>query len=223
MKLAIHRATDVLRADPWAVREGGAFTRLTQLGMLLAACGLAYGAVMGSFGGFCGDRVLAVVYSAIKVPLLLVGTFVISLPSFFVVNTLMGLRADFAYAIRALVATQAGLTVILASFAPFTIVWYLSFSDYDSAVVFNTIMFGAATLLSQQLLRRFYGPLIRRDPRHRWVLLAWLVMYAFVGIQMGWMLRPFIGDPQMPVTFLRHQAWGNAYEALQKTVWAALR
>lgn len=223
IKLAIHRATDVLRADPWAVREGGSFLRLAQLGMLLSACGLAYGATMGSFGGLSGDRLLGVVYSAVKVPLLLVGTFAISLPSFFVVNTLMGLRADFAYAIRALVATQAGLTMILASFAPFTIVWYASFSDYDSAVLFNTLMFGAATLLAQQLLRRFYRPLIQRDRRHRWVLLAWLVMYAFVGIQMGWVLRPFVGDPKIPATFLRQQAWGNAYEALQKTVGSAFR
>ena len=27
------------------------------------------------------------------------------------------------------------------------------------------------------------------------MLRTWLVIYVFVGIQMGWVLRPFIGDP----------------------------
>lgn len=218
VKQVIHRATDVLRADPWAVGGGRSAQRLCQLGLLLLAFGMAYGAVMGSFGGLRSDRLLAITYSAVKVPLLLTGTFIISLPSFFVVNTLLGLRTDFSYAMRAMVATQAGLTVILASFAPFTIVWYVSYSSYGHAVLFNTVMFGIATFLAQKLLRRFYQPLIHRNHRHHWVLRVWLVTYAFVGIQMGWLLRPFIGDPNMSTTFIRQQAWGNAYEALLRTI-----
>ena len=45
--------------------------------------------------GFDGPRVWQVVYSAVKVPFLLFTTFLLSLPSFFVVNTLLGLRPDF--------------------------------------------------------------------------------------------------------------------------------
>ena len=54
-----------------------------------------YGGVMGTYGGFGGPRMWQVVYSAVKVPFLLFTTFVLSLPSFFVINTLLGLRADF--------------------------------------------------------------------------------------------------------------------------------
>ena len=28
---------------------------------------------------------------------------------------------------------------------------------------------------------------------------------------MGWVLRPFIGDPSLPVAFFRQGAWGNAH------------
>jgi hypothetical protein len=28
---------------------------------------------------------------------------------------------------------------------------------------------------------------------------------------MGWVLRPFIGDPRTQTTFFREGAWGNAY------------
>jgi len=28
---------------------------------------------------------------------------------------------------------------------------------------------------------------------------------------MGWVLRPFIGDPAKPTAYFREGAWGNAY------------
>ena len=80
-------------------------------------------------------------------------------------------------------------------------------------------MFGCASVTAQWLLRRFYEPLIRRNPRHRTLLRAWLVIYAFVGIQMGWVLRPFIGSPNLPPQFFRQDAWGNAYVRLANILW----
>lgn len=192
--------------------------RLPQALAILILFGLLYGAVMGSWSGFAPERYLQVVYSAVKVPLLLGVTFLIALPSFFVINTLIGLRDDFAEATRALVATQAGLTVILASFAPFTILFYVSFDGYEAAILFNAMMFGGASLAAQILLRRFYAPLIRRDRRHKLLLRAWLAIYAFVGIQLGWTLRPFIGNPGAEPTFFRQHAFTNAYEALWNVV-----
>jgi hypothetical protein len=216
------QADSVLRAKPWAVEDTHAVKKLAQLGLLVVVFGILYGAVMGSFGGVFGERFLQVVYSAVKVPLLLMGTFALSLPSFFVVNTLFGLRSDFSYSLRALLATQAGLTIVLASFAPFTVLWYASSSNYRGAILFNTLMFGCASITAQWLLRQFYEPLIKRRPRHRMLLRAWLVIYAFVGIQMGWVLRPFIGSPDAPTQFFRQDAWGNAYVRLANILWTFL-
>ncbi len=213
---------NVLRAEPRVIEDGHPLKRLAHLGLLIVIFGILYGAVMGSFGGVFGRRFWQVVFSAVKVPFLLTATFLLSLPSFFVVNTLFGLRSDFSYSVRALVATQAGLTIILASFAPFTILWYVSFLNYRGAILFNTLMFGAASFTAQWLLRQFYHPLIQRDPRHRLLLRAWLLIYAFVGIQMAWILRPFIGSPDLPTHFFRQDAWGNAYVRLAHIIWAFL-
>jgi len=185
--------------------------RLPWLFVLLVSCGLFYGAVMGSFSGLAPGRFQQLLYSGLKVPLLLVTTFLLCLPSFFVVNTLAGLRDDFGQVLRALVATQSCVTVVLAGLAPITAFWYLSCADYDLIILFNMLMFGIATAGAQIVVRRYYGPLIRRSERHRQLLWAWFVLYAFVGIQMGWVLRPFIGDPDLPVAFFRSGAWGNAY------------
>ena len=186
--------------------------------LIVLGCGLTYGGVMGMFGG----RVGQVAYSAIKVPLLLVATLMLSLPSYFVLNTLLGLRADFAAAWRAVVASQAGLTIILVSLAPITAFWYASSSNYRMAILFNTLMFGVASVGAQGILRRGYGPLIARDPKHRRLLGVWIFLYAFVGIQMGWNLRPFVGSPNEPVRFFREGAWENAYVVVARILWEAV-
>ena len=42
---------------------------------------------------------------------------------------------------------------------------------------------------------------------------VWIGAYAFVGTQLGWMLRPFVGSPFYPVVFLREDALQrNFYE-----------
>jgi hypothetical protein len=173
--------------------------------------GLLYGAVMGSYGGWAGDRLWQVAYAAAKVPLLLLVTFALTLPSFFVLNSLFGLRADFPAVFRGAVTAQAGVAVVLAALAPYTALWYLTSGGYHEAILFNAAMFAVASLAAQAILRRHYRPLIARDPRHRRLLRGWIVLYAFVGIQMGWVLRPFIGETDLPTRFFREDSWGNAY------------
>ena len=139
-----------------------------------------------------------------------------------VANVLLGLGQDFADALRCLVAAQAGTTVVLAVLAPYTALFYASSSHYQAAILFNAIAFGAASLTGQFLLLRFYHPLIQRNARHRWMARLWILVYAFVGIQMGWVLRPFIGNPAEPPEFLRTEAWSNAYVVILRLAWSVV-
>ena len=50
------------------------------------------------------------------------------------------------------------------------------------------------------------------------MLWLWMLLYAFVGIQMGWMLRPFIGSPALAVTFFRPEPFSNAYEFVLRLI-----
>src|SRR5579871_3541379 len=85
----------ILRCDPGLTQSTGTARTLARLFGQILLFGILYGMAMGSFGGVQGDRSLQVVYSGIKAPLLLTATFCLSLPSFFMFNTLAGLRADF--------------------------------------------------------------------------------------------------------------------------------
>lgn len=207
MNPVLRQVDDVLRGRP-----------ASRAWWLVLLCGLFYGAVMGSFGGRPGQAI----YSASKVPLLLVATTLLGLPSFFVLNTLLGVRSDFGSALRAVVVSQAGLMIILASLAPLTVFWYASSADYRTAILFNAAMFAVASVGAQGMLRRAYRPLIARNPKHRWLLGSWLIIYGFIGIQMGWLLRPFIGAPGEPVQFFRPGAWDNAYVFVARLIWEVL-
>jgi len=209
---------DFLRGQGAFAIEAPHRGRIRWLVLLVLACGLFYGAVMGTYGGLAPDRLHQLLYSGVKVPLLLLVTFLLCLPFFFVVNTVAGLGDDFGLALRALMAAQACVTVVLASLAPITIVWYFSCKDYSLAILFNAVMFGIASITAQVVVRRYYRSLMDRSPRHRHLLYVWFILYAFVGIQMGWVLRPFIGDPDLPVAFFRSGAWGNAYVVLARLI-----
>ena len=150
------------------------------------------------------------------VPLLLFATSVLCLPGFFVLNTVFGLRDDLRAALRAILAGQAALSVVLASLAPVTRFWYCSVESYRAALLFNAGVFTLAALAGQMVMRRYYRPLIRKHRNHRIMLVAWLVLYAFVGMQMGWMFRPFIGDPHMAPAFFRNEPFTNAYVVIAR-------
>jgi hypothetical protein len=137
------------------------------------------------------------------------------LPSFFVVNTILGLRDDFGRAVRALLAAQAVLGITLAALAPWTVFLSVSVGDPFALTLLDAVVFGAATWGGHQVLRRHYRPLLARDARHGLALRGWLVLYAFAGVQLAWTLRPFRGTEGFAVQFLRPEAFEqNAYVVL---------
>ena len=166
-----------------------------------------YGFAMGSWGG----RPLQMLYSGLKVPLLLAITASLCLPSFWVLNTLLGLRDDFARAFRGVLAAQSVGAVALCSLAPLAVLANHSLFDYHLVTLFHGSQFAIATLFGHVTLTRHYRPLVRKNSRHRLGKLAWLGLSTFVAIQLAWVLRPFIGALDQPTEFTREGAWSNAY------------
>ena len=209
----------------------GSCLPLQKVAAIVLVFGPVYGTAMGAYAFVVGKRSLVeqlpqLIYSGVKVPLLIALTVAISLPSFFVINTLLGLRDDFREAFRAIVSVQAGMAVILVSLFPLTLFSYISLaateSSYPLAILVNAGMFGLASVSAQVLLRGYYQELIDRNRRHLWMVRMWILVYAFVGIQAGYVLRPFIGDPDSPTTFLRKESFQNAYVKVIELVWQVL-
>jgi hypothetical protein len=36
---------------------------------------------------------------------------------------------------------------------------------------------------------------------------------------MAWVLRPFVGDPDLPTQFFRQDSWSNAYVVIARMIW----
>ena len=210
------RTDDILRQRRWTTDSERPWHTARTLVWIVVLFGMTYGAVMGCFDLQSAGRLWQVVYSAIKVPLLLFATFALSLPSFYVVNMLFGLGHDFRQAIRSIMASQACVAIVLASLAPLTATWYAGSSRYDSAIAVNGLMFAVASGAGQWILRQNYRTLILKNSHHRIMLWFWLFVYVLVGIQMGWILRPFIGSANAPTQFFRAGGWSNAYLVVGK-------
>ncbi len=219
--LRILATTDGLIKDLGRRERLDAALKWWMLPLIVLATGPIYGAFMGTFALGTWERAPMIVYAAVKVPLLIFVTTALCLPGFFVLNTVLGLRDDFGRAIRAIFAGQAGLTVALASLGPITRVAYLSGVNHRQALLFNAAMFTVATAVGQVVLMRRYRELTS-DPvsgvRHKAMLWMWVVLYAFVGMQLGWMLRPFVGGPDRPVSFFRDEPFSNAYVVIAKLI-----
>ena len=58
--------------------------------------------------------------------------------------------------------------------------------------------------------------------RHtRLVFGCWAIVFALVGAQMGWVLRPFIGNPAQPFEWFRPRQ-SNFFEAVLNAIRALL-
>jgi hypothetical protein len=178
--------------------------------VLILFCGGVYGAVMASYHGLAGDRSLMVLYGALKIPMLFCVTLLTSVPCFYVLNLLSGVGDDFRAVWKGLIDYQLCVSIQLLALAPVTLFVNVTNGDYRTAQAFNTLLFAVAAINARRSLAACYRPLIQKNRVHQSLYIFWLVLYAFVGIQMAWDLRPFVGHPTMPVQFFRDDI-GNAY------------
>jgi len=192
-----------------------------QCAIILISGGLC-GVIMGSYAGIDSSRWLHLVFVAIKVPLLLLATFLLSWPSFVVANYLVGLGADLRAAWRVLISCQVVVALLLVSLSPLTALWYVCVRDYKAALLFNAVMYLLASLAGQYAMRRSYQGLIRVNRRHRLMQWVWIGVYSFVGIQLAWVLRPFVGSPWEVVQFIRTEQMSNAYVRIAELLWVAI-
>ena len=189
--------------------------------VVVALTGGTYGAIMASFGGFSGDRGWMILFGAIKVPLLFSATLLLAIPSFYLLNVLLGVAGEFRRVWRALVDYQISVALQLAALAPVTLLVNLVESDYRVAQAWSTLLFAVASWNGRLGLLRAYSELERRNMAHRLLRRVWFVLYAFIGIQMAWDLRPFVGNPELAVTFFRDDI-GTAYVEVPRVLWEAL-
>ena len=212
-----HRFDHLLRAalHPRANLET---TSMRSLALLIGIGGAFQGACMGAFALSNGGSMWFALFSAIKVPFFLAFAAGLCVPAMRVLYSLWGLGSEWPRAVRALASGQAAFAAILASLAPFTLVFYASGASYRGALMWNVALFALAGIAAQGVVRARLRELLRADARHAKLWQIGFALWCFVAIQLAWNLRPFVGSPDVAPAFLRGDAFTNAYLGL----WNAL-
>src|SRR5919202_2802945 len=152
-----------------------------------------YGAIIGSFSGG-----LQIVGSAIKLPALYLITLIICLPTLYFFDVILGSSRTFGQYLTLLFASMAMISVMLFGFAPIAVFFRLSINDYQFFKLLNVVIFAITGIIGVSFFYRgmlFFNNQDSEKTKGRTdVVKAWLVLYGFVGSQMGWTLRPFFGD-----------------------------
>jgi hypothetical protein len=168
-----------------------------------------YGAVMGST-----HSLWQTLSSAAKLPILFLATLVICSPTLYFFNLIFGsnqsLTQNFALILTAITVTA----VLLLSFAPILLFFLLTTSSYQFFKLLNVGIFTISGVVGvvflTQGMRIVSAGGKEGEAARRNVLRLWILVYAFVGSQMSWTLRPFIGAPSMEFELFR-QLGGNFY------------
>ncbi len=168
-----------------------------------------YGAVMGST-----HSLWQALSSAVKLPILFLATLIVCSPTLYFFNVLFGSKQSLTQNIALILTAITVTAVLLLSFAPITLFFLLTTSQYQFFKLLNVAIFtiagGMGVVFLSQGMQVIAASGKEGAQARRWVLRLWILVYGFVGSQMAWTLRPFIGAPSMKFELFR-QLGGNFY------------
>lgn len=196
----------------WNTRRFAAQIALIILG---AGC---YGAAMGWWRA--PEQALFV---AIKFPLIILLTALGNALINGMLAPLLGLNIPFRQSFSAVVMSFAITAAILGAFSP--LIAFMTWNApplspqavagpaYSLIKLVHVAVIAFAGIVGNARLFQLLVSLGGGRAVARRVLFAWLAGNLFLGAQLSWILRPFIGMPTLPVEFIRTGALrGNFYE-----------
>jgi hypothetical protein len=169
-----------------------------------------YGAIIGVHHGS-----LQALSSAVKLPALYLVTLLICLPPLYFLNVLSGSNKSIGQYFVLLLIGVAVNSVLLFSLAPIALFFGLSIRNYKFFQMLNVIIFAIAGIFGVNSFYQGFKFFYERDKQSQTlrlnILRLWLALYAFVGCQMGWILRPFFGTPGKDFQLFRSELESNFY------------
>jgi hypothetical protein len=180
-----------------------------------------YGVIMGATNLFQASimtmegKILFIPITAIKVPCLFLLTFAIVWPPIYVSNAFMGARNSWRQITAMLLGATAISTTVLASMFTVALFFTLTSRSYHFIKLMHVVFFAYAGLTGIAFLEKCLVHLnvSRRVRSSGGLAVIWLLLYVFVGTQLAWVMRPFVGSPNEKFQVFRPRQ-GNFYESI---------
>ena len=177
--------------------------------LLLNVCSFLYGIVMGSYNSF-----RQAISSGIKVPLLFSLALLVCFPAFFIIQHVLGSRLGFWQMFKIILAGFVMIALVMVSFAPIVIFFLITGDNYSFLTLLHVAIFGLSGFFGMKTILdalRFSCEKKKVYPKVGVVVFRfWILILAFVGMQLAWNLRPFIGSRELPFELFRKRE-GNFY------------
>jgi len=186
-----------------------------------------FGAALGAW-----RSPLQALYSGLKFPLVILLTTTGTALLNGMLAPLLGLNLKFRQSMLIILFSYTIAALILGGFSSILLFIVLNVPPVQGAsssaawVCFSLVrvmvvgLIAFAGILANVRLRQLLVHLSGSLAVSRRLLFGWLAANLFLGAQISWLLRPFIGSPEKPIEFLRQNAFsGNFYE----TVFLALK
>jgi hypothetical protein len=180
--------------------------------ILIFGFAFLYGVVMGSYHSFLQSMV-----TGLKVIVLFISTVIICFPSFFIIQQVLGSKMSFRQMIVIVLSGVVLTATIALSFAPIVIVFQVTGGNYHFLQLLHVAIFIFAGIFGMRLMvdalkyaceNKSIYPQIGVS-----VFRIWIIILAFVGIQLAWNLRPFLCEKQEEFKMFRKYE-GNFYTAI---------
>lgn len=213
MKRNSNPAIQVLRDSPrfWRQlqRREDTGKMIGNLMLFIVFSGAVYGAVLAGW-----RSPLLSLYVAIKLPILLLGTTGIVAVLNWLLATIFKSGLTFRQVMAITYGSMGVAGWILLSLVPVT--GFFTFAVTPSGDLARTLqMSHNCLLLTHIVLIALAGVIGSAALRHGLAFVvspgcdpnklywSWMVPFVFVGCQLSWILRPFVGSPFYPIVFLR--------------------
>lgn len=182
----------------------------------------------GSFGAAMGlwRAPLQALYCGIKLPVILLLTALGNGLLNGMLAPLLGLNIRIRQSLLAVLVSFTLSALILGACSPLLayLVWNLPPLDdpagqrlvsHSTILLTETIIIAFAGIAANVRLVQLLKSIGDGPKAARTVLVAWLLGNLLLGSQLAWVVRPFVGSPNLPVEFLRPDAFqGSFFEAL---------
>jgi hypothetical protein len=168
-------------------------------------------------------------FTAIKFPLIVLLTTVGNALLNAMLAPLLGLNITFRQCFSGMLMSFTIAAAILGAFSPLIgfMIWNAppiasavsTRSTYNLILLINVLAIALAGVTGNARLFQLLAQLSGSRTVALRVLFAWLAGNLFLGSQLSWILRPFIGAPTLPVEFLRASALhGNFFETVFRSL-----
>jgi hypothetical protein len=159
------------------------------------SCFAIYGAIIGATNSHTPIQIIS---SAIKLPALYLITLIVCFPTLYIFNAFFGSRSTIRQHWAYLLSAITVIAVLLCGFAPISLFFLLTVNDKFFFLLLNVSIFAITGTLGVSFLYQTMRPAgvegqIGNGSIRKNILKFWLVLYGFVGTQLGWTLRPFFG------------------------------